>query len=99
MLKLCWNCLSFVETKIQITEDDKKIIDHLRKSLLFDKGNTWMKKGGSIWCSNGACDGSEVCELVGTFLLEKIRWICNKSTIGLYRDDDLSIFKNKSGTQ
>ena len=38
--------LSFAETKVQITEDDKKIIYHSRKSLLFDKGNTWMKKGG-----------------------------------------------------
>ena len=47
----------------------------------------------------GAYDGAEVCELVGTFLLEKISEICNKSNIGLYRDDDLSIFRNKSGTQ
>ena len=37
--------------------------------------------------------------LVCTFLLEKISEICNKSNIGLYRDDGLSIFKNKSGTQ
>ena len=39
-------CLSFAETKVQITEDDKKIIYHLRKSLLFDRGNRCMKKGG-----------------------------------------------------
>ena len=38
-------------------------------------------------------------KLVGTFLLEKISEICNKSNIGLYRDDGLSIFRNKSGTQ
>ena len=44
-------------------------------------------------------DGAELCELVGTFLLEKISEICNKSNIGLYRDDGLSIFRNKSGTQ
>ena len=44
-------------------------------------------------------DGAEVCELVGTFLLENISENCNKSNIGLYRDDCLSIFKNKSGTQ
>ena len=47
----------------------------------------------------GAYDGAEICELVGTFLLEKISEICNKSNIGLYRDDGLSIFRNKSGTQ
>ena len=38
--ELLSKCLSFVETKVQITEDDKKIIYHLRKSLLFDRGNT-----------------------------------------------------------
>ena len=44
--ELLSKCLSFAETKVQITEDDKKIIYHSRKSLLFDRGNTWMKKAG-----------------------------------------------------
>ena len=47
----------------------------------------------------GIYDGAEVCELVGTFLLEKISQIYNKSNIGLYRDDCLSSFRNKSDTQ
>ena len=46
----------------------------------------------------GACDDAEVCELVGTFLLEKISEICNKGDIELYRDDGLAVFRNKSGT-
>ena len=72
----------------------------IRKLLLFDKGNTWMKKGGYLFdVAMGAYDGAEVCELVGTFLLEKTSEISNKSNIGLYRDDDLSIFRNKSGAQ
>ena len=59
-----------------------------------------MKKEGDIFdVAIGAYDGAEVCERVGTFLLEKIGEICNKSKIGLYRDDGLSIFRNKSGTQ
>ena len=59
-----------------------------------------MKKEGDIFdVPMGAYDGAEVCELVGTFLIEKIGEICNKSNIGLYRDDGLSIFRNKSGTQ
>ena len=44
--ELLVNCLSFAETKIQVTEDDKKIIYHSKKSLVFDKGETWIKKGG-----------------------------------------------------
>ena len=47
----------------------------------------------------GAYDGAEVCELVGTFFLEKISKICNEGDIGLYRDDGLAVFRNKSGTQ
>ena len=45
-----------------------------------------------------AYDGAEVCKLVGT-LPEKIGEICNESDIGLYRDDDLAIFRNERGTQ
>ena len=41
--------------------------------LLFDRGNTWRKKGGDLFdIAMGAYDGAEVCELVGTFLLEKL---------------------------
>ena len=65
--------LSYAETKIQITEDSKKIY-HLIKSLLFEKENTWVKKGRDLF--NAAMG-------VGTFLLGKITEICNKSEIGL----------------
>ena len=57
------------------------------------------KRGDIFDVAMGAYDGAEVGELVGTFLLEKICEICNKSNIGLYRDDGLSVFRNKSGTQ
>ena len=98
--ELLYKCLSFAEIKVQNTEDDKEIIYHSRKSLLIDKGNTWMKKGGDLFdVAMGAYDGVEVCKLVGTFLLEKICEICNKNNIGLYRDEGLSIFRNNSGTQ
>ena len=43
-MELLSKCLSFAETKVQITEDDKKIIYHSRKSLLFDKGNMMLLK-------------------------------------------------------
>ena len=43
----------------------------------------------------GPYDGAEVCELIGTFIWEKINDIYNKSNIRLYRDDS---FRNESGT-
>ena len=36
---------------------------------------------------------------VRNILLKKASESCNKSETGLYRDDGLSIFRNKNGTQ
>ena len=55
-----------------------------------------MKKDGLFDVTMGAYDGAEVCELVGTFLLDKISEKYEKNNIGLYRDDGLSVFKNLS---
>ena len=44
----------------------------------------------------GCYYGVEVCELVGSFILNKLTSIINKSDIGLYRDDGLGIFQNVS---
>ena len=96
---LLTKCLNFAEEKVQISDDDKKIIYHSRKSLLFNEEGTWMKKDGLFDVKMGAYDGAEVCELVGTFLFEKSCEKYDKNSIGLYRDEGLSVFKNKSGTQ
>ena len=46
-----------------------------------------------------ACDGAELCELVGSFLLHQLSNKYNEKSIGLYREDGLAVFKNKSGPQ
>ena len=91
---LLTKCLKFAEEKVHISNGDKKIIYHARKSLLFNEEGTWMKKDGLFDVTMGAYDGAEVCELVGTFLLDKISEKNEKNSIGLYRDDGLSVFKN-----
>ena len=45
----------------------------------------------------GVYDGAEVCELVGNYLLYELSKLYEKKDIGLYRDDGLAVFKNKSG--
>ena len=45
----------------------------------------------------GAYDEAEVCELVGNYLLYEPSKLYEKKDIGLYRDDGLAVFKNKSG--
>ena len=44
----------------------------------------------------GCYEGAEVCELVGSFILNKLTSIVNKSDIALYGDDGLGIFYNVS---
>ena len=47
----------------------------------------------------GAYDGAEVCEVVGTYMLNLLSKKYNKNYFGLYRDDILALLKNKSGPQ
>ena len=45
-------------------------IFHARKSLLFDKTSTWVKRDNPDFdVTMGSYDGAEVCELVGLYLL------------------------------
>ena len=94
------DALTFAETIINLDDHDKKIIYHSCKSLLFNQGQTGMKKGSHMFdVSMGQYDGAEVCELIGIFLLNLLGRKYDTKSIGLYRDDVLSIFKNCSGPQ
>ena len=98
--ELLTDALTFAETIINLDDQDKKIIYHSRKSLLFNQEQTWMKKGSDLFdVSMGAYDGAEVCELIGIFLLNLLGRQYDPKNIGLYRDDGLSIFKNCSDPQ
>ena len=44
----------------------------------------------------GSFDGTEICELVGLFILNHLGKRFGKENIGLYRDDGLAIIKSKS---
>ena len=57
------------------------------------------KESGLFDVTMGAYDGAEVCELVDSFLLHQLSNKYSKKDVGLYRDDGLAVFKNKSGPQ
>ena len=62
--------LKFAESFTDIYNEDKRIINHSRKSLLFNNQKAWIKKESGLFdVTMGAYDGVEVCELVGSFLL------------------------------
>ena len=72
-----------------------------RKTLLFSNTDIWAKKTGNedFDVPMGCFDGAEVCELIGTFLLNLLNRSCGAGNMGLYRDDGLGILHNKSGPQ
>ena len=41
-------------------------------------------------------DRAEICELIGTYLVNQINNFISKESIGLIRDDELLIFKDMS---
>ena len=98
--KLLKDALNFAKTKVRIKKIDYDTIIHARKSLLYKKGEPWIKtKSGIFDVTMGAYDGAEICELVGIYILSILSTKCGKGNIGLYRDDGLSVFENLSGPQ
>ena len=62
--------MRFAKRHISITNKDIEVIFHARKSLLYYKDESWVKKGESnFYVTMGAYDGAELCELIGTFKL------------------------------
>ena len=67
------------------------------KRYCFIQEEPWMKRNREeeFDVPMGCHDGAEICELVGTFILNKISPIMQEeNNVGFYRDDGLSIFRN-----
>ena len=61
---------NFASEYIYISKCDDDVMNHAKKSLLFDGSNTWIRKQGGLFdVQIGAYDGAELCELVGTYML------------------------------
>ena len=93
--KLLDDSINFARQHVQIKREDFSIIQHARKSLLYNNEIPWQKKNTKLFdVAMGAYDGAEVCEIVGLFLLNNLANKYDKNSVGLYRDDGLALFKN-----
>ena len=82
--------LDFASAYDNITNDERNIIIHAKNSILIHKQQAWQKKGDTTFdVTMGSYDGTETCELVGSFLLSQLQHL--DVNIGLYRDDGLAI--------
>ena len=90
--------ISFAKSFVNMDDDTANIIKQSKKSLLFDKSSTWIKKGNVFFdVTMGSYDAAETCELVGLYLLDELNTLINKNHIGLYRDDGLAVVINANG--
>ena len=76
------------------TQQDRHIITHAKKSLLYHQKSPWTKKKANSMfdVTMGSYDEAETCELIGAYMLSLIAPKF-KNEVGLYRDDGLAICK------
>ena len=78
--------IDFARRYVKISDDEAKAILDTKKSLLFNIGQFWEKKGRRPFdVTMGSWDGAEVADLVGLYLLSQLQDL--DLNIGLYRDD------------
>ena len=94
--KLLSEALNFASQYRQITSQEREIILHAKRSLLFSDSCPWEKKSANnqFDVTMGSFDGAETCELVGCYLLSLLTKKYGHN-IGLYRDDGLAAFNMK----
>ena len=61
--------LDFSSHYIEITNDEREIIKHTKKTTLYSNNMPWRKIRLDFDVTMGSFDGAETCELVGLFLL------------------------------
>ena len=84
---------------VDIPDEHVSIIKHARKSLLFNGNKPWVKRNNNSLfdVAMGSYDGTQMCDLVGLFVLNTLAEKFGKDNIGLYRDDGLAVIKGTSG--
>ena len=86
------------------SETDIETVKTARESVLFKNGVPYVKKGRNnrFDVNIGSWDGMEISELCGVYLLNRLtdeNGPFKKSSVGLYRDDGLSVAKGTERTR
>ena len=91
--ELLKKALNFAAQYVTISTDERNTILEARKCFLYLNGNTWAKKKNSKFdVTMGAWDGAECCDLVGLYMLSRLKLKLKlKLKCGLYRDDGLGV--------
>ena len=84
--------LDYASAFTNITQQDRDIIIHAKRSFLYHQNSPWIKKdtANMFDVTMGSYDGAETCELIGLYMLSLIGSKF-RNQVGLYRDDGLAV--------
>ena len=90
--------ISYCRSKgIQVSDDEVTCILKAKYQIASSLGTDWVKKDSPFDNSMGGLDSCELCELIGLFLLGKIKDNLGKMdpsiSIALYRDDMILVIR------
>ena len=97
--KLFDEAIRFAESFIPISNDDKHILKHARKSVLYYNNEVWEKQTGLFDVTMGAYDGAQITDLVGLLMLHKLQENIPQINFALYRDDGIGVYSKVSPSQ
>ena len=86
--KLLLKALNFAKIHTNITEEDEQRILNAAKSILFNRGEIWIKSNNEnsnplYDITMGSKYGAEVCEIVGLYIMSKLKEKTKLEKIGI----------------
>ena len=73
--------IEYAKNPIEITDQNLAIIMQARKTLLFENTEPWVKKSGTKDFDVQCYDGTEVCKLLGSYMLTQLKYAVNKEVL------------------
>ena len=71
------------------------MINQARKIVLFNENPHWDKRESKD-VPRGCFDGTELFELVGTYILNQLKDAFQRHSVGLNKDEDFAVVKDLS---
>ena len=98
-LELLNNAIKFASQKCTHSENDLSITMQSRQTLLFYGKQPWLKETliENFDVPVGCYDGTEVCKLVGCYILNQLTTVMRKEILRLYHDNGFGVMKKMSG--
>ena len=98
--KALLQAVDFAKRLTDISKDEVDIITNSCKTVLYYDGSIWIKNDNpdTFDIPMGSLHGAEICELIGLYILDKMKNIVQSGAYGLYRDDGLMVVR-KSGSE